>query len=781
MASAIQAGPRSDLLIAGMTCADCARHVTDALQGVAGVSGAKVSLPEGRARVNWRAEATPNLAALSEAVRAAGYTAKPAPLETASQKPAPMNGWRFNVAAGLLGTVPLMVGEWVFDLGMKTWFHWLAFALVLPVQVFCGARFYKGAWRQLKSGRSNMDTLVALGSTSAFGFSVWQLFSGAGGHLYFMEASAIITLISLGHWMEARAGRRAEKSMRALFRLAPATARRLLADGTEIEAPVSELQPGDQIMLRPGDRVPLDGQLLRGQCSMDEAMLTGESTPLEKETGSPVYAGTLNLNGQAVVEVTAVGEATAMARIVAAVERAQNSRAEIQRLADRVSSVFVPLVVLVAMTAALWWGLAPDQARRLSQWLAHYLWSPQIPATPLAAAVLSAVAVLIVACPCAMGLATPVAIMAGTSVAAKRGILIRDGIALEKAGKITVLLADKTGTLTQGKPTVVATQGSELPLAAALAAGSKHPFSRAVAKLSSEPISFQDWREIAGAGVQATLVGTARCAVRTPQQPAERASLVKFCLGVPTSASIARLGSLAWLRQCGVVLPDPSEFVETWSAQGATLLGLALDGSLQALIALQDTLKPDAARVVRQLEKGGLKVFMVTGDNPKAAAAMAAQAGLAAENIFAQVQPGQKADLIRQLQSKGEKVAFVGDGINDAPALEQADLGIAVSQASDIAGEAADIVLLKSDLEAVPEALELARATLATIRQNLFWAFFYNAAAVPLAALGFLSPILCAAAMGLSDLVVIGNAWRLGRWASHSRHAAIGTADGPGL
>jgi Cu+-exporting ATPase len=430
-----------------------------------------------------------------------------------------------------------------------------------------------------------------------------------------------------------------------------------------------------------------------------------------------------------------------MARVVAAVARAQTSRAEIQRLADRVSSVFVPVVVLVAILAGLWWGLAPNQARKLSEVLAHYFWAPTLPAAPLAAAILSAVGVLIVACPCAMGLATPAAIMVGATVAAKRGILIRDGIALEKAGHITVLLADKTGTLTEGKPAVVATQGDDLPMAAALASGSQHPFSRAVAKLPRELIAFQKWQEIAGGGVQAIL----------------------------PSGPTARLGSLAWLRQCGVEMPDGSEFAEKWSAQGATILGLALDGNLRAFLALQDKVKPSAAQVVSQLEKSGLKVFMVTGDNPQAAAAMAAQAGIRAEQVFSQIQPGGKADFVRQLQAKSEKVAFVGDGINDAPALEQADLGIAVSQASDIAGEAADIVLLNSGIEAVPEALALARATLRTIRQNLFWAFFYNAAAVPLAALGLISPILCAAAMGLSDLVLIANSLRLGRFAAKTR------------
>ena len=329
-----------------------------------------------------------------------------------------------------------------------------------------------------------------------------------------------------------------------------------------------------------------------------------------------------------------------------------------------------------------------------------------------------------------MGLATPVAIMAGTNAAARRGILIRDGIALEKAGRITVLMADKTGTLTFGNASVVAAEGSDFALAASLAAGSNHPLSRAVAKFTAERVPVADWREVRGSGVE---------------------------------AGSARLGSLPWLETCGVDLSTRTAFTEKWTACGATILGLAVNRELKALIALQDTIKPDSADAVAKIARSGLRVYLVTGDNVRTARAIAAQAGIAAENVFAEIKPEQKAELIKDLQRKGERVAFVGDGINDAPALEQADLGIAVSQASDIAGEAADIVLLKSGMCAVPEALELARRTLRTIRQNLFWAFFYNAAAVPLAALGFLSPILCAAAMVISDLIVIGNAFRLAR------------------
>lgn len=756
--------------ISGMTCNHCGAKVRNAARSVAGVAEATTDVDAGWLEVRWETGATEQSEVVVQAVKEAGYGAVPVEMNggEAIPKPKRLTGWSFNVVVGGSVFLLLLVGEWVLQLGTRSWFQWLSFGLGLGVQILCGARFYRGAWLQLKAGRSNMDTLVALGSTTAFLYSTWGLFSGTPGHLYFMEAVGIISLISLGHWMETKVSAKAADALRALVSLAPDTARRLDPNDRETEVPVTQLTPGDRVLLKPGDRVPVDGRVLEGGSSVDESMLTGESLPVEKESGATLYAGTLNQTGRLVMEVTAVGQATALAQIIAVVQRAQNSRADIQRLADRVSSVFVPIVVLIALGTAVWWGFFHAGASATAHALMGWLWTVSLPATPLAAAVIHATAVLIVACPCAMGLATPAAIMAGANAAAKRGILIRDGQALERSGTVTAVVFDKTGTLTAGRLSVAAWQDLRhgppgLPaipdLAAAIAAPSNHPLSRAVAGAveTVDPTvraSLRDWQEVRGSGVEAHLV------LPPDGRPASAQD------ATATLQGRLRLGALTWLTADGESADHAADFTQTWTGRGATVLGLALDGRLLGLLALRDELKPAAADVVRRLQHQGQSVYLLTGDNRHTAQAIAQLAGIPTDQVFAEVRPEVKADILRALQQEGHRVAFVGDGINDAPALEQADLGVAVSQASDVAREAADIILLRSDIEAVPEALGLARATLRTIKQNLFWAFFYNAAAVPLAAFGFLSPLLCAAAMGLSDLMVIGNALRLLRWKS---------------
>jgi Cu+-exporting ATPase len=773
----------TQLAVSGLTCNNCARKVTGIIQGFATVASVGVDLEQERATIRWKSGAEPDLEAILRSLDSAGYRSRV--LQAGERQAAGMmGGWTVNLAVGIPITAVLMLGEWVFQLHEARWFAWVGFILASVVQVVAGGKFYKGAWAQLKAGSSNMDTLVALGSSTAFGYSAWALFAGWHGHLYFMEAAAIITLISLGHWVEARVGERAADSLKALMTLAPPTARKLVAKNTgsggggwqqsrnvlfssfskggvaqaeapatEVEVPVSELQVGDRVALRPGDRVPVDGEVTEGGSAVDESMLTGESTPVDKSLQSLLYAGTTNLNGRLVMRVTATGEATALAHIIAAVQRAQSSRANIQRLGDQVSNVFVPIVCVLALATALWWGFGYESAKAAHAFLGQWLWPAHLAETAVAAAFIGAAAVLIISCPCAMGLATPAAIMAAASTAARRGILIRDGVALEKAGKVTMVVFDKTGTLTVGKPSVTqvwsnpsVVQDDVARIAAALAKDSSHPISTAIARAplnstDAKPVpTFSGWHEVRGDGIEAT---------------ANHGG---------ADAGLLRLGSQRWLRESGVDLSTGETFIEAWTSKGATLVGLAAGSQLLALFAVEDELKPGAANVVRQLQSSGFKICLITGDNARTAAAIASRAGIAAENVFAEVRPEKKAELVQQLQQRGEQVAFVGDGINDAPALEQADLGIAVSRASDVAREAADIILLKSDIEAVPESLGLARAALRTIKQNLFWAFFYNAAAIPLAMLGFMSPVLCAAAMGLSDLVVIGNALRLRRW-----------------
>ncbi len=737
----------TELRVSGMTCNNCARKVTEAAQKIPGVHSVSVSVAAERASIRWISAEAKNLAAVLAAISQAGFAAKAMPAVADGSK---QSRWQWNLILGLAVTALLMIGEWIFHLAMAPWFQWLAFALAGVVQVFCGAQFYRGAWRQIKVGQSNMDALVALGSSTAFGYSVWALLSGHGGHVYFMEAAAIISLISFGHWLEARVSDQASGALKSLLNLAPPTARRIqsaspvqpesfdlrsfrpvtVAETKEVEVPVSELKISDRIALRPGDRVPVDGLVLEGESAVDEAMLTGESIPADKKSGSKLFAGTVNLNGRLVLRVTATGESTALAHIIAAVQRAQTSRANIQRLGDRISNVFVPIVVAIALAAGIFWFVHSGAEK----------------------AFVIAAGILIVACPCAMGLATPAAIMASANAAARRGFLIRDGIALEKAGKITSVIFDKTGTLTEGRPKVVANKtfpiqmSAELKsykieeLASSLSSLSSHPLSKSVAEISTMRLPLTGFNELSGRGVVAML----------------------------EAGHLLQLGSLRWLLEEKVELEATTTFADEWMTKGASVLGFAVDNRLVAVFALQDTLKPTTAKALEHLGydylTDGYRIYLLSGDSSRTVHAIAAKLDIPHSRVFAEVRPEQKAEFVKRLQARGERVAFVGDGINDAPALTQADLGIAVSRASDIAREAADVILLKSEIEAVPEALGLARATLRTIKQNLFWAFFYNALGVPLAAMGFISPVFCAAAMGVSDLIVIGNALRLLRW-----------------
>jgi P-type Cu+ transporter len=751
---------RTQLSVRGMTCQNCVRHVREAISSVPGVSTTSVNLEQQSATVRWADGVEHNVGAVVRAVNEAGYQAEAIEgrKSRVGRKPL-LTGWTLNLILGVPVTLILMLGEWAFGVPMERWFQWLAFALATVVQIVCGARFYRGAWQQLKVRSSNMDTLVALGSTTAYAYSIWALFQHA--HVYFMEAAAIITLISLGHWLESRMTARAASSMKKLLELAPAQARRRGASGAEELVPVADLRVGDVVVLRPGDHVPTDGKIVEGNSAVDESMLTGESLPVDKTLGAVVYGGTVNVNRLLVIQVTATGDATALAQIIAAVERAQNSRANIQRLGDRVSSVFVPVVIAIAIATALWWGFAPGLATHVTDVLSRFLWPVSLPATALAAAIVHCAAVLIIACPCAMGLATPAAIMAGTNAAAERGILIRDGIALEKAGTIRAIVFDKTGTLTQGKPEVAAqavyVNGFDaLAVSRSLATHSNHPLSQTIARHAggtsftspilpnqktdgnSDSSPLANWRERSGSGIEAH-----------------------------SNDRLVRLGSINWLIASGIDLAPAQQFIDEWTDKGASIVLLALEKELAATFALQDPLKPGATEVVQSLQRAGHAVYLVTGDNRRTAHAAAQKLGIPTENVVAEVRPDGKAEFVKSLQDRAPSgVAFIGDGINDAPALEQADLGIAVGRATDVAQMAADIVLLKSDVHAIPEALGLARATLRAIKQNLFWAFFYNALGVPLAALGFLSPILCAAAMGLSDAVVIGNALRLRFWKS---------------
>jgi P-type Cu+ transporter len=740
---------RTRLVVDGMTCSNCVRHVTDTLAGTPGVSGATVDLDSSTATVDWANMATVRPELLLERLSQAGFQAREwiaKPTDVPNKQPT-ANPWSPSLRIGLPVAGLLMLGDWVFGLGLNKTFQSVSFLVATAMVWLLGRRFFLGAFNQIRAGGANMDTLVSLGVTAAMGYSVPALFANLPGHLFFTETVTLLAFVGTGHYLEHRMSVKAGSALRALLGLVPQTATRLQLSGEELAVPIADLTLEDRIVLRPGDRVPVDAIVVDGHSAVDESMLTGESMPVEKAPGHPLFAGTANRNGRLVASVTAIGEETALSRIADVIRRAQSTRASVQRLADRISAIFVPIVVGIAVAAALWWILAPESAGAAHALAERWLWHSHLPASNLATAAVVACAVLVIACPCAMGLATPAALMAGVNNAARRGILVRDAAVLETCGTIDTLLFDKTGTLTVGRPTVVASAtfvpsdpechpmtAAISDLAAALARKSAHPLSNAIAQAApgNEPLT--EWTEIAGIGLRARW-----------------------------KDHVVRLASIRSLEKEGIDTHSTRNFTNLWAKQGATPVLLAIDQNVVAAFALRDSLRPEAIDVIRQLRASGYRIGMLSGDHPMVAQAIAREVGIDASMVHAEVPPEGKSGHLAAERTAGHRVAFVGDGINDGPALAAADLGIAVARASDVAREAAGLVLLRTNLAAVPEALDLARATLRTIRQNLFWAFFYNTAAVPLAALGLVNPALCAAAMGLSDLIVVGNALRLAR------------------
>jgi len=721
----------AELRIDGMTCASCVARVEKALKAVPGVLDASVNLATSTAVVT-RLGGAAAVPALLQAVQRAGYDA----VEVTAAAAAPPRrshdpGWKVALAFALAAPLVLpMLG----DLFARHWMLPAAwqFVLATPVQFWLGARFYRAGWGALRAGSGNMDLLVALGTSAAYGLSL-VLWAQGDPHLYFESAAVVITLVLFGKWLEARAKQRTLAALDALRALWPQSAT-VLRDGQEVTVPLAELRLGDLLRVRPGERIPTDAQIVDGASHLDESMLTGESLPVAREVGDKVAGGSINGEGLLTLRVSAVGAETQLARIVRLVESAQAKKAPIQALVDRVSAVFVPVVLGVALLTLLGWGFARGD------------W---------AAATLHAVSVLVIACPCALGLATPATFMVGTGLAARRGILVRDAQAIEHMRGVELVAFDKTGTLTEGKPRLQAlhaaagSSGDELlALAAALQRGSEHPLARAVldaaaAKgLDASPTA-EAVRAVPGRGIEGRVAGR-----------------------------LLQLGSTRWRDELGAAGGALQPRADALQARGCSLSWLMAQGEgdgdppqLLGLLAFGDAPKPGAAAAVARLHALGLRTVLISGDNQGAAQAVAQQLGI--DEVHAEVLPGDKAAVVEALRRglpQGARVAMVGDGVNDAPALAAADIGLAMSTGTDVAMHSAGLTLMRGDVALVAEAYQLSQAIAAKLRGNLFWAFAYNVVGIPLAAFGALSPMLAGGAMALSSVSVVGNALLLGRW-----------------
>ena len=713
-----------DLNISGMSCASCAGRIERALGAVPGVKNVSINLASERAHVQTLPGVVPDQ--LIETVQAAGYGAQllqqAAPVDTQRA----LHRERLALIAALLLAAPLllpMFGEWAGLHWMPP--AWVQFLLATPVQFILGARFYKAAWKAVRAGSGNMDLLVALGTSAAYGLSLY-LWTTAGDHtphLYFEASSVVIALVLLGKYLESRAKRQTSAAIRALEALRPEHATRVV-NNREEKVAIADLQLGDCVVVRPGERFPVDGKVLEGNSQADEAMISGESLPVAKAPGDRVTGGAINGDGRLLVRTTALGSETVLARIIRLVEDAQAGKAPIQKLVDRVSAVFVPVVLLIALVTLAGWLLAGAGTEQ---------------------ALINAVAVLVIACPCALGLATPAAIMAGTGVAARHGILIKDAEALELAHKVSVVAFDKTGTLTSGQPRIVhlACTGPDenelLRLAAALQQGSEHPLARAVLDAAAER------------------------AIALPVVSASQALSGRGIQGKVEGRELA-LGNQRLFDELGLA-SDLLTQARHWEDEGRTLSWLierSATPPVLGLLAFGDSLKEGAASAISTLHERGIATHLISGDNAGSATAVGRALGI--DQVHSQVLPADKAAHVTALKQNGASVAMVGDGINDAPALAAADVGIAMGGGTDVAMHAAGITLMRGDPRLVPAALEISRRTWGKIRQNLFWAFVYNAIGIPLAAFGLLNPMLAGAAMALSSVSVVSNALLLNTW-----------------
>ncbi|MGO2108459.1 heavy metal translocating P-type ATPase [Staphylococcus equorum] len=719
---------KAELDVIGMTCAACSNRIEKVLNRDAGVEHANVNLTTENATIAYNPEMT-SIDDLIKEIQKIGYDAKPkqAASEKSSQKEQELKHKRTKLIISAILAAPLLLTMFVHLFGMQIphifMNPWFQFALATPVQFIIGWQFYVGAYKNLRNGSANMDVLVALGTSAAYFYSLYEMikwlnFTNYTPHLYFETSAVLITLILFGKYLETRAKTHTTNALSELLNLQAKEAR-VLRNQEELMIPLNEVVQGDHLIIKPGEKIPVDGKVIKGTTSIDESMLTGESIPIEKVQNDNVIGSTMNKNGSITVEATKVGKDTALASIIKVVEEAQGSKAPIQRLADIISGYFVPIVVGIAL-------------------LTFIVWITLVQTGQFEPALVAAIAVLVIACPCALGLATPTSIMVGTGKAAENGILFKGGEHIERTHQVNTVVLDKTGTITNGKPVVTDFDGDDkvLQLLASAEKGSEHPLAESIvnyAKKNHIPfLEVAHFEAIPGHGIKATIDGKSLC-----------------------------VGNRKFMIEENIAINSAETQLSRFEQDGKTAMMIAIDSELKGTIAVADTVKASTSEAIQQLHDLDIEVVMLTGDNERTAQAIAKQVGI--DTVIAEVLPEEKASKIVELQDQGKTVAMVGDGVNDAPALVQADIGIAIGSGTEVAIEAADVTILGGDLLLIPKAMKASKSTIRNIRQNLFWAFGYNVAGIPIAALGLLAPWVAGAAMALSSVSVVTNALRLKR------------------